>query len=74
MKKRKKLPTKSWYKAMDLYHARKYSARIESELKDRLNLLSLLGNRVKSFIKWAGKERLCFEANLDEEVKDFLTR
>lgn len=67
-------PNKAWFKAIDKIYANKYSIQIANELSLRSDLKTLLNEKISSFISWAGKERLQYIPNLDEEVKDFLNK
>jgi hypothetical protein len=69
-----KQPGPRWYSAMNMLQAKKYMKAIAFELQSRNDLKIKLGDKFSSFINWAGWERLNYEANLDEEVEDFLKK
>ncbi len=52
----------------------KYRKQILNELPLYPHLVSSLGDKVPSFISWASKERFHFEADLIQEVQDFINK
>lgn len=67
-------PGKAWYRATNKHYAEKLAKVVRNELQLRPDLLGVLKEKAESFIVWAGRERLDFVADLDEEVKDFLNK
>lgn len=67
-----KIPGQLWYRAMDKLTAEKHASKIKIELISRPDISKILQYRVSSFAHWAGFQRLDFESNLDEEVKDYI--
>jgi len=49
--------------------------RVERDLEKNPDLLSKLPENLREdFIEWAANERIIYEADLDEEIKDFLNK
>lgn len=74
MATKKKEASTRWFAAMNRAVANRYSKKVLEELNERQDLKSLLGRKVNSFIIWAGNERLDYEADLVQEVDDFLNK
>lgn len=68
-----KLPPAWWHRNCNNFYAKRYSDNVRSELSQRGDLKLLLAEKIESFIVWAGKTRLNYEKDLDEEVSDFLS-
>ncbi len=66
-----KYPLPSWYKSFNDLYAIKHGKAALEELKSRPELLAQLGQSLNSFVSWVGHERLCYQANIIEEVADF---
>lgn len=61
-----------YIRGMNKIHAKKLSENVAHELTVRPDLIIALGYKILEFIIWAGNERTMFDANIDEEVIDFL--
>lgn len=54
-----------WYVGMMELH-------VEDDLNKRPDLCARLGKVRDDFVRWAGVERVSFEADIDDEVETFL--
>lgn len=66
-------PGPRWYSAMNKLTVDREIRIIKQQLTERPDLEKELAEKIKSFIVWAAKERLNYQAELDEEVVDFLS-
>jgi len=61
-----KAPPLSWFVSVNM-------TLVEKDLKENPDLSEKIpGHLREAFIRWAAKERITYEAILDEEIKDFL--
>jgi hypothetical protein len=72
-KKIDNMPSQSFFRAMNEMAAERFARKVAEELEERPDLVEALGDRVQSFITWAGESRLDYKPDLDEEVGDFLS-
>ena len=60
-----KAPSLSWFIGINM-------VRVKKDLERRPELTAALGSYRDRFIRWAGEERVSFEADIDDEVECFL--
>jgi len=66
-------PGKQWFNRMNKLYAEKMSKAVRLELEQRSDLKELLSYKLEAFIDWAGRQRLNYEDDLQEEVNDFMS-
>lgn len=64
------IPPKSWFKAMDIFHSKKYLNDVLNDLEQNSDI-KLEENIRDSFVKFACLERMTYEADIREELKEY---
>lgn len=63
-----------WVKAMNLFHSKKYIQQVKEDIRLRPDIQEKIKGFEDSFIKFSALERVNFEADIDDELNDYLKR
>lgn len=67
------LPNSRWYQSMNKYFAKEiYEPIIKKEIENSEELSKWLGIYKCHFIKWAALQRINYEADIVEEIKEYM--